>query len=398
MSLNILVPAVPQPRRRVLGGHRDHPTHNLALHRRPRVGAAHMRAVVGSFRPASRDPRRLRSRHLRRTGRNRRDERRALIFVARPAGDRRRDRGCHRSRHHPRSVRARPRSANAELHRQRHGGRPYGRPAGRRPDRPMVRLAGDLPVRRFSVAAGVCLDRHDAAGNAPARPKVRAASLSTSNTRNSRRYIGYVLTAAFSCGAFFMFVGGGPHVIITMMQRTPTEYGVWFLAVSAGYILGNIITSRLSVRWGVDTMILWGSIVEIVGAVIGIMLMFGVDQIGPLAVIAAPALISHRQRDRAAERDRRRGERATARRRHSVGTARLHTDAIRCLHGAVCRSPHGGRDQCVADHHPDVPDHDRLHAGVCVFVAEESTSLITASRRGATIHPRPAPQRRTLSL
>jgi DHA1 family bicyclomycin/chloramphenicol resistance-like MFS transporter len=108
----------------------------------------------------------------------------------------------------------------------------------------------------------------------------------------NRRYVGYVLSAAFSCGAFFVFVGGGPHVIITMMQRSPTEYGLWFLAVSGGYILGNIITSRLSVRRGVDTMVLWGNLAELAGAVIGIVAMFYVDQLGPLAVITAPALIS----------------------------------------------------------------------------------------------------------
>ena len=108
----------------------------------------------------------------------------------------------------------------------------------------------------------------------------------------SRRYVGYVLAAAFSCGAFFIFVGGGPHAIITMMHRTPTEYGLWFLAVSAGYILGNVITSRLSVRWGVDTMVLWGCIAEVVAGLIGIVLLLGVGQLGPLAVIAGPALIS----------------------------------------------------------------------------------------------------------
>ena len=127
------------------------------------------------------------------------------------------------------------------------------------------------------------------------RPGPRATAVSFVDVRTlalSRRYIGYVLAAAFSCGAFFIFVGGGPHAIITMMHRTPTEYGLWFLAVSAGYILGNVITSRLSVRWGVDTMVLWGCIAEIVGGVIGITLMLGVDQLGPLAVIAGPALIS----------------------------------------------------------------------------------------------------------
>jgi DHA1 family bicyclomycin/chloramphenicol resistance-like MFS transporter len=108
----------------------------------------------------------------------------------------------------------------------------------------------------------------------------------------NRRYIGYALSAAFSCGAFFVFVGGGPHVIITMMHRSPTEYGLWFLAVSAGFIIGNVITSRLSVRRGVDTMVLWGNLAELAGALIGIAAMLYVDQIGPLAVIAAPTLIS----------------------------------------------------------------------------------------------------------
>jgi len=108
----------------------------------------------------------------------------------------------------------------------------------------------------------------------------------------SRRYIGYVLTAGLSCGAFFVFVGGGTHVVITMMHRSPTEYGLWFLAVSGGYILGNIITSRLSVRLGVDAMLLWGNIAELAGAAIGVALMVYVDTLGLLAVVAAPALIS----------------------------------------------------------------------------------------------------------
>lgn len=108
----------------------------------------------------------------------------------------------------------------------------------------------------------------------------------------SRRYIGYVLNAALSCGAFFVFVGGGTHVVITMMHRSPTEYGVWFLAVSGGYILGNVITSRLSLRHGVDTMLWWGNVVEVAGAAIGVAMMFYVDTLGLIAVVAMPALIS----------------------------------------------------------------------------------------------------------
>jgi DHA1 family bicyclomycin/chloramphenicol resistance-like MFS transporter len=106
------------------------------------------------------------------------------------------------------------------------------------------------------------------------------------------RYIGYVLVAALGCGAFFVFVGGGTHVVITMMRRSPTEYGAWFLAVSGGYILGNVITSRLSLRYGVDRMLWLGIVGELVGAAIGIALMFDVETLGLIAVVAAPTLIS----------------------------------------------------------------------------------------------------------
>jgi DHA1 family bicyclomycin/chloramphenicol resistance-like MFS transporter len=109
---------------------------------------------------------------------------------------------------------------------------------------------------------------------------------------SSGRYIGYVLVAALGCGAFFVFVGGGTHVVITMMHRSPTEYGAWFLAVSGGYIVGNIITSRLSMRYGVDRMLWLGILGELAGAAIGIALMFDVERLGLLAVVAAPTLIS----------------------------------------------------------------------------------------------------------
>ena len=101
-----------------------------------------------------------------------------------------------------------------------------------------------------------------------------------------------MLVAALGCGAFFVFVGGGTHVVITMMRRSPTEYGAWFLAVSGGYILGNVITSRLSLRYGVDRMLWLGIVGELVGAAIGVALMFDVETLGLVAVVAAPTLIS----------------------------------------------------------------------------------------------------------
>lgn len=107
----------------------------------------------------------------------------------------------------------------------------------------------------------------------------------------NRRFVGYVLCAAFSCGGFFVYVGAGPHVIITMMHGTPAEYGLWFIPTAVGYILGNTLTSRLSVRHGIDPMIWWGNIVNLVGGVCGLLLLPFIATVGPLPIVVAATIM-----------------------------------------------------------------------------------------------------------
>src|SRR5207253_6447960 len=84
----------------------------------------------------------------------------------------------------------------------------------------------------------------------------------------SAKYGGYVCAGAFGSATFFAFLGGGPHVIITLMERSPAEYGVWFAVCSIGYMAGNYGASRLSTHYGIDTMIRWGIGFEAVGVVL----------------------------------------------------------------------------------------------------------------------------------
>jgi DHA1 family bicyclomycin/chloramphenicol resistance-like MFS transporter len=105
------------------------------------------------------------------------------------------------------------------------------------------------------------------------------------------RFIGYVLSAALGCGAFFVYVGAGPHIIITMMERSPTEYGVWFIPTAGGYVVGNIITSRLSVRFGVDPMIFWGNVMNLAGIASGFALLPFVSTVGPLVIVLPGTLM-----------------------------------------------------------------------------------------------------------
>lgn len=106
----------------------------------------------------------------------------------------------------------------------------------------------------------------------------------------SRLFAGYVLCATFGCGPFFTFLGGGPHVVVTMMGRSSAVYGIWFAITSAGYMSGNFTASRLSTRLGIDRMILWGLAIEAVGAVASMPLALAHDY-GP-AVVFLPQLVT----------------------------------------------------------------------------------------------------------
>jgi MFS transporter, DHA1 family, multidrug resistance protein len=126
--------------------------------------------------------------------------------------------------------------------------------------------------------------RRDAAGGATGyRGDLAALARSAS-------FHGYVLCASFGSGTFFAFLGGGPHAVVTIMGRSPAEFGVWFALSSVGYMAGNFLTSRLSMRCGVDRMIRWGLGFEAVGAAAAIVLAAFAPAWGP-AIIFIPQLV-----------------------------------------------------------------------------------------------------------
>jgi MFS transporter, DHA1 family, multidrug resistance protein len=106
----------------------------------------------------------------------------------------------------------------------------------------------------------------------------------------SPRFLGYVGAAAFGSATFFAFLGGGAHVIITLMGRSSAEYGVWFAIGSVGFMAGNFVASRLATRFRLDTLIWWGIAVEAVGVIVGTALIAWAMPWGP-AVVFMPQLI-----------------------------------------------------------------------------------------------------------
>ena len=108
----------------------------------------------------------------------------------------------------------------------------------------------------------------------------------------SKAFHGYVLAAALGSATFFAFLGGGPHVVVTMMGHSSAEYGVWFAIGSIGYIGGNFLASRLSLKYGTDALIRWGIAIEIVGAAISLVLTTLAHHWGPFIVFAPQFVIS----------------------------------------------------------------------------------------------------------
>ncbi|MET0598873.1 MAG: multidrug effflux MFS transporter [Mesorhizobium sp.] len=88
----------------------------------------------------------------------------------------------------------------------------------------------------------------------------------------SHRFWGYVLTAAFTSGAFFAFVGGGPYVSSEILHLSPSQYGFYFGIISVGYMLGNFLSGRLSSRIGINRMMFTGNLVAVAGMVIALLL------------------------------------------------------------------------------------------------------------------------------
>ena len=104
------------------------------------------------------------------------------------------------------------------------------------------------------------------------------------------QFCGYVLCVAANSAMFFVYIGGAPHVVVTMMGQSSAVYGVWFAVASLGYMAGNFIAAHRSAVVGVDRMIWWGTLVALLAAGIECVLVLAVPGGGP-AIIFVPQII-----------------------------------------------------------------------------------------------------------
>ncbi len=88
----------------------------------------------------------------------------------------------------------------------------------------------------------------------------------------SRRFWGYASCMAFSTGAFYAFLGGAPLVARTVFQMPPATLGAAMGSMTAGFMLGSLLSGRHASRHALTTMMIAGPIVASIGLAAGLAL------------------------------------------------------------------------------------------------------------------------------
>lgn len=95
-----------------------------------------------------------------------------------------------------------------------------------------------------------------------------------------RRFTGFMLMPGFISASFFVNASGASFLVMDVMHRSASEYGVWFLALPAGFLAGNFISVRVGGRASVEFMTITGALI---GVVTGFVFL-GLFYFGPLTM------------------------------------------------------------------------------------------------------------------
>ena len=76
----------------------------------------------------------------------------------------------------------------------------------------------------------------------------------------SRRFWGFCVVSCASSGLFFGYLGGAPIIGTIHFGLSPSLLGFYFGIAAFGYFIGNFISGKCSARFGVNRMVLSGSL------------------------------------------------------------------------------------------------------------------------------------------
>ena len=107
------------------------------------------------------------------------------------------------------------------------------------------------------------------------RPDVGPARAGTWAPLRQPMFQLYALQSALSMGAFFAFIAGAPHMIVTVLELPASAYGLVFIAGGIGYAVGGLLSARFGARIGIDRMVLAGASVAALASLVMTLLLVG---------------------------------------------------------------------------------------------------------------------------
>lgn len=98
-------------------------------------------------------------------------------------------------------------------------------------------------------------------------------------------FIAYAGYAGCGMGIFMVVAGGVPFLMVEVFDRTPSAFGLFFMCLTASFLIGTFLSSRNTERVGLDRMVRLGSTGAAISALaIPILFLSGVNS--PWAIFA----------------------------------------------------------------------------------------------------------------
>lgn len=108
------------------------------------------------------------------------------------------------------------------------------------------------------------------------------------------RFVYFALNPAVASGAFFALNAAAVYLMVEVLGRPATEFGLYFMLGPIGYMAGNYLAGRLSGRFSGPFQIIFGSIVSLLGSLSlpGLIAILGIT---PLSLFIPSLILSFGQ-------------------------------------------------------------------------------------------------------
>lgn len=104
-----------------------------------------------------------------------------------------------------------------------------------------------------------------------------------------RQFIGLVLSISCSFAGVFLYISGAPSVIYDFLRLSSNDFGLLFIPIVCGLIVGSLVSGRLTHYWPKKIIIMIGFSIMIAGSILNVLQVMYLTSsvltiVGPLVV------------------------------------------------------------------------------------------------------------------